>query len=402
MQAIVSELLSSAATLVLFSFVVGVIFDRTQPGLARDCAIGLAGGLFTLFVMAFPAQSSGYLVDARTPLLIVSALFGGPAGAVVAAPLPLSIRIEQGGPVMAAGVSGILLACLIGACARLALGRLRIKFNRRAVAGVAAISPLVLLSMLATPSVVTAETIRNILLPLAVWTPLSTLFLGMLVMNEWTRARSRDAANVEREFLADADLVSAEFMEAKLQHTYRLYERYGVSTAFMLVAIDDSGELMKRCGPSQWREVYETVGRALRRSVRDCDLCAPMEQDRFGVCLPYVNADALVEVAERIQTDIAAASARTGMPLTVSVGYGHVDSANGALDLVVLAEEALIMARARTPRSAIGPRPSHGDEVVRSFPGAVFEPDRLPVAMTASTVPLASTALPAPAEKSAA
>jgi GGDEF domain-containing protein len=113
----------------------------------------------------------------------------------------------------------------------------------------------------------------------------------------------------------------------------------------------------------------------LRLSVRECDLCAAVDFDRFGVLLPYANLPLALPVAERIRARIGEAMAADELAGRVSVSVGLADAATtcGIVDVKAAAEGALYTANARAPRGAIGSAADsvESDGLIRSFPGAV-------------------------------
>ena len=377
MQVVIGQLVHSAVYFVACSFIMGAVFDRFDRGLWRDGIIGFVGGLTAFIVMSMPAVFNGYVIDGRTPILVVTSFFSGPFGAAVAVAMPLALRIELGGPAVLLGVGAIVAAAILGAGLRALHDRRAWTVTRRSVLVLAALSPLVLVTMLLPqPRQVEPMAVLHIVLPLLVWLPLGSAMFGILLVNELARSDAKRERAERMAFLTRTEHVGPEVFENQLHQLWQLHNRYGTPFVYLLVAIDDGVALARTTSRRNWTAIQARVGRCIKMSVRDCDICAPIGADRFSVLLPHTGRAGVAPVAARIQAAIGKSIRFEGEPITVSIGIASVDESSGPSDLAILAESALVRANAAKPREAIGPSPlalQATDAVVRSFPGAVAD-----------------------------
>ena len=377
MQVVIGQLVHSAVYFVACSFIMGAVFDRFDRGLWRDGIIGFIGGLTAFIVMSMPALFAGYVIDGRTPILIVTSFFSGPFGAAVAVAMPLALRIELGGPAVLLGVAAIIAAAVLGAGLRALHDRHGWTVTRRSIFLLAALSPLVLVAMLLPqPRSVEPSAVLQIVIPLLVWLPLGSAMFGILLVNELARSDAKRERAERVAFLKRTEHVSPEVFENQLHQLWQLHNRYGTPFVYLLIAIDDGVALARTTSRRNWTAIQARVGRCIKMSVRDCDICAPIGSDRFSVLLPHTGRGGVALVAARIQSSIGKSIRLDGEPVTVSIGIASVDEASGPSDLAILAESALVRANAAKPKEAIGSSPltfQATDTVVRSFPGAVAE-----------------------------
>ncbi|MCG5242054.1 ATP-binding protein [Azospirillum doebereinerae] len=185
------NLAASAFVVLAYTFVV-----RRPEGwgnLKRQGVFGLFMGLTAVFSMMHPIHiGPGIFIDARTPLVGLTALFGGPLAAVVTAALAAAYRFSLGGAGMAAGMANpaLSLAAGVGFSWWVTRGgrvlRLRYLFGFGLLLGGCSLSSLLLLPSWA----LTVEVFDRTVLPFLTMLPLGTLFLGALLLRE---QRHRDA-----------------------------------------------------------------------------------------------------------------------------------------------------------------------------------------------------------------
>jgi len=182
---------ASAFVVLAYTFIV-----RRPEGwshLKRQGVFGLFMGLTAVFSMMHPIHiGPGIFIDARTPLVGLTALFGGPLAAVVTAVLAAAYRFSLGGAGMAAGMANpaLSLAAGVGFAWWVRRGgrtlRLRHLFAFGLLLAVFSLSSLLLLPSWALTVDVFARTAP----PFLTMLPLGTLFLGALLLRE---QRHRDA-----------------------------------------------------------------------------------------------------------------------------------------------------------------------------------------------------------------
>ncbi|MEM6763123.1 MAG: LytS/YhcK type 5TM receptor domain-containing protein [Pseudomonadota bacterium] len=372
MQEILLELMNSVALLVVSALVMGLAFDRLVPGRSRDVVTGVIGGAAASLAMMGSHSVAGFQIDGRSAILLVTAFFGGPVGALVSLPAPLALRIDMGGAGLVPGVVGILMAAAIGTLFRPVVLRRKAMGRRRAVLGLALLSPLMTAGLFLALSSSDPPLWMRVFLALVAWLPFATAIFGLLVQNELNRADARHAALAKRRFLKATQMVGAEFLASQVEHHARLSERYNTHFAYMVISVDDGMRLHAQASTSAWFAMKSEIAAIVRDAVRESDVCGSMAFDRIGVLLPYTGIAAAYRVAQRISSTVADTVLLDGSPVTVSIGLAHVDEVTRPFDVAVAAEGALFIATATTPFGAIGPRPEQDPKVTespRSFPG---------------------------------
>lgn len=369
---VLKDLLELIGLFVVAAITLGVVFDKIAPGPWRNALVGLLCGVYAGLAMAMPLHlGNGFMIDGRSPYIIVAGLFGGPVGLAAALPIPLAVRIGAGGPAVLIGVAAILTAGAIGLIAHLVLRWSGRPLCRSAVAVTALAAPLTLLSIFVPHLAPRPGMFDPFLLPLLVWTPFATLIFGLCVSNELTRSDSNRLERESERFERSTRLVSPAVLSRHLHHQFELHEFCGTPHAYMLIAIDDAAGLRSALGARAFAALREAVARQIRAKTRRLDVVAALDTDRFGVLLPQTDRAAARPIAIAIQGAVAALRP-PGAPVTVSIGMADVANTSRAEDVEAAAEGALFLANAVTPRGAIGPVDliETTGPLVRSFPGA--------------------------------
>jgi PAS domain S-box-containing protein len=128
----------------------------------------------------------GIFIDARTPLIGLSALFGGPLSAAITAGTVAGYRIHLGGAGMEAGVANALLSFLTGVGFAMWVKRRGVVLGAVSLLGFGLLLTLVsLLTLLLLPTLELALRVgQRTAPPLLAIVPLGTLFLGGLLLRE--------------------------------------------------------------------------------------------------------------------------------------------------------------------------------------------------------------------------
>ncbi len=180
------ELIQTAALLLALSLLHGfsIRFLGGRPRLAQ-LASGLIFGVTSLVGMMIPIHlAPGVIVDGRSVLLSMAALFGGPVTGLIAGVLAVAYRIWLGGAGMAIGTTVIALAVVLGLAYRAAWARGRItrKPLQLFAFGVAvhALS-IVLIGLVPTQSI--AQVFAALGLPYLLIMGTATCLLGLLLQD---------------------------------------------------------------------------------------------------------------------------------------------------------------------------------------------------------------------------
>ncbi len=153
----------------------------------RQVVFGAVMALTALFSMVHPIHvGPGIFIDARTPLIGLAALFGGPVSAAMAAAAVAGYRFSMGGVGMEAGIANAGLSFLLGIgfsawvkWRRVGLGALPLLLFGLLLAS-ASLFTLALLPTLDLALQVAGRTAA----PMLAIVPLGTLFLGGLLLRE--------------------------------------------------------------------------------------------------------------------------------------------------------------------------------------------------------------------------
>ncbi len=132
---------------------------------------------------------------------------------------------------------------------------------------------------------------------------------------------------------------------------YRRWKRYHVPLSLMLVDIDGFSQINTKYGETVGDTLMREVAGILRRTVRDVDLVARVENDTFAALLFSTPNEGAATLSERLrvavhQTDFNAQGIR--VKLTVSLASGTAN--NNAADFDQFyeqSEKALVRARKR-------------------------------------------------------
>ncbi|HYH39123.1 MAG TPA: PAS domain S-box protein [Azospirillum sp.] len=161
-------------------------------------AAGAVGSMLTPTVLA-----PGIFIDARSVLIGLSALFGGPVAALVAGTLAGAFRLWQGGVGALAGVVGIAATTLTGIAFERALRHRAARLGTPELLLLGAVvGPMNLSGVVLLPDWgLIGQVLGNAALPLLTTSLLGVLFLGTLMLHERERLAMETAlAESERRF----------------------------------------------------------------------------------------------------------------------------------------------------------------------------------------------------------
>jgi diguanylate cyclase (GGDEF)-like protein len=140
---------------------------------------------------------------------------------------------------------------------------------------------------------------------------------------------------------------------------------HGVVSVAM-IDLDRFKRLNDTLGHEAGDRALRTFADVARRSLRDEDVLGRWGGEEFVLALPGLDRHTAVAVLDRIRAALADAGARAELPeLTASFGVSDTDLASDLDDLVQIADEALLVAKARgRDRVVVGPTVLDPDHVV--------------------------------------
>ncbi len=182
---------ASAFVVLAYTFIIRRSDGWDRP--IRQGMFGLFMGLTVIFTMVHPINiQPGIFIDARSPLVGLTTLFGGPFAGLLAALVGGGYRVWLGGAGMPAGVMNVALSLLVGIAFARWIHRRATPMRAVDLLIFGFLLSVVTLSTLALlPSWDLAlEVLTRTGLPLQIIIPIGTLFLGGLLLRE---QRQRDA-----------------------------------------------------------------------------------------------------------------------------------------------------------------------------------------------------------------
>ncbi|MBP2300267.1 hybrid sensor histidine kinase/response regulator [Azospirillum picis] len=175
----------AASAFVVLAYTFVIRRSDGWPAILRQLVFGLVMALTVIFSMIHPIHlGPGLFIDARSPLIGLAALFGGPISAGMTAAAAAAYRVWIGGVGMEAGVANTLLSCLAG----VAFAR----WARRRPLGAGSLCAFgLLLTSMALPTLfllpdlaLALQVFGRTAPPMFLAIPLGTLFLGGLLLRE--------------------------------------------------------------------------------------------------------------------------------------------------------------------------------------------------------------------------
>ncbi len=147
-----------------------------------------------------------------------------------------------------------------------------------------------------------------------------------------------------------------ERIDAELERADRYPERFGV----LVLDLDRFKHYNDTYGHLAGNDALQRVAQAIRETVRTVDFAARYGGEEFAVIVPQVDAAALLAIAERIRTNIAALPAPVdGAAVTVSIGAAlYPDDARDRETLFKCADARLYEAKELGRNRVVGLTPT--------------------------------------------
>ena len=183
------ELLQNIAVLMLLAFVVSHIYNGFPKPLkpSDQLSLGLIFGFTAYIGMLIPVQfSHGVIIDGRVIIIALAGFFGGATVALTAGMLTCIYRFFIGGAGTIAGFSEILFAMLIGIIFY-RFGKNKQKLHRHLILIGILITCGSMVSALALPPEIMIKALKSYSLPVIIFYPIGTYFIGLLFAMEGRR-----------------------------------------------------------------------------------------------------------------------------------------------------------------------------------------------------------------------
>jgi diguanylate cyclase (GGDEF)-like protein len=115
---------------------------------------------------------------------------------------------------------------------------------------------------------------------------------------------------------------------------------YGADLAFVMIDLDNFSTINNRFGHNEGDRALRQVAEALRRSVRNFDICGRFGGEELIVILPNTNGSTAKIIAESILQNLRNITIEGGRyQITASIGVGSYDM-DAPLDVIDLIEKA--------------------------------------------------------------
>ena len=165
--------------------------------------------------------------------------------------------------------------------------------------------------------------------------------------------RKRLEENLERLAMTDelTGIANRRYFMQRVEDDLRRMQRYPAPASLLMMDIDHFKTVNDRYGHAMGDEVLRAVCRTGRSVLRDTDLIGRIGGEEFCLFLPQTTPAEAMQVAERLQQEIAALAFHSdvggGFLVTVSVGVAGVKPDEGSLsDWLSRADGALYKAKA--------------------------------------------------------
>jgi len=198
------ELAESVALLLSLALIYGFIIRKWPDGEpVSKLAAGCAFGFICILGMAFPVTvQPGVFFDARTVVLSMASVFGGPTVGAITGFLAGGYRASIGGDGALVGVTVVVWAVLAGLYYRHLVNTERIKLNVMTLLALGTVIHVLEVGFfMFLPSAVVFEVMSSVAVPLVLTFAPATAFLGLVFMavdNEINTKHQLNAARLEK------------------------------------------------------------------------------------------------------------------------------------------------------------------------------------------------------------
>ena len=137
-------------------------------------------------------------------------------------------------------------------------------------------------------------------------------------------------------------------MERRLEKKYQQYRLVNQPFSILLADLDNFKFINDRYGHDVGDDVLHAIGALLSEPLRGEDVVARWGGNEFMVLLPTANAEAAVNVAERLRTQagkLAMEAQGDKLRVSLSVGVASINKCTGIDDLISTAENGLYQAK---------------------------------------------------------
>lgn len=326
------------------------VIRTIERGVLKSVAIGLLFGLGGILSMGDPIRwMPGVFQDGRSILLVLTPIYGGVVGTVVAAIMMGVFRFMAGGMGAVAGVAGILIVAAAGyGLTLLPRQWIGTGWRRSAVFGMATMTSLVVLVFLPWP--IARELLLSATLPVTIVNIIGVLLLSDLLERESYRIGIQRALENEASLDPLTQLPNRRVLQREGDRCSKEAGARRIPFSIIMLDIDHFKKINDSWGHSFGDTVLARVADVIRQTVRKADIAARYGGEEIVVLLPNTDMRAARIVAEKIRSDIETTVLmfeQEAIHVTVSVGIAcsHEPSADFK-HVLEAADKALYRAKA--------------------------------------------------------
>ncbi len=275
-----------------------------ERGILKSVAVGLLFGLGGILSMGDPIRfMPGVIQDGRSILLVLTPIYGGIVGTVVAAFMMAVFRYLVGGLGAVSGVAGILIVATAGYVLTLLPRQLTgTGWRRSALFGLATTTSLVVLVFL--PWSVARELLISATLPVTIVNILGVMLLADLLEKESYRIGIQRALENEATLDPLTQLPNRRVLQREGDRCSKEAGMRRVPFSIIMLDIDHFKKINDNWGHTFGDTVLARVADVIRRTVRKTDIAARYGGEEIVVLLPNTDMRAAGIVAEKIRNDI--------------------------------------------------------------------------------------------------
>lgn len=349
LEDILIGLVHALGTMTLIAFVYGATQRSRLGDRTKSMVTGIILGLGAIFAMMTPTTiAEGVITDGRTVFMGVAAAFGGVFSAAIAATMIGLYRLHLGGAGAFAGITGIVLAALIGLCWRFSTkAENRGKLPNLIILG--AIIPASFIVIWMLPPDIAYRFSTTVLPAMFPYSIMSTIIFGTLLHRE------RKLVFAERSLREAADNDFLTGLLNRRAFTHRIKQSALSTTSDDLIStlvvldLDHFKKINDDFGHGAGDQALVKFGELLTRMCRDSDTVARIGGEEFAVFMNKTNADQARIALQRILDATRQQSIQIGdqmITFTASVGAVEFCPANVKFeDALLAADKALYRAK---------------------------------------------------------
>lgn len=355
--------------LMAFVAVVYTIVPRRWPRIPHSAMVGVLCGLGAILAMVKPIDiGNGVILDTRGAMIMLSGMFGGPAGALIASVIAAATRIYIGGLGVLSGVTWIALTGIVSTIGYRLLRPGGAPLTPKSLAIFALVTPLCSVTIFLLPWNYVVQFFTESFWPLSVAQIVGVYALGTIMLHEDERVAAEMTIKTQAVTDELSRLPNRRAFYARLAEEWQRNARYHVPFCVLMVDIDHFKSVNDRFGHKVGDAVIAHLGAFLRDSCRTSDLPARIGGEEFAILLTHTEPQAATLLAERIRKMIEAADCTfedQRIPYTVSVGVSSSDDFPLSPDEVVSAADSALYESKRGGRNRVSLAEPDINEAVR-------------------------------------